>query len=122
MNAILDSMEDVFALRKEQFTDQVIVMEKTETESEIGSIETTWTEDTKLKAMVSPQSAEEVIRSGRIEAEQAVVVELDYAEATAEGLDAEGRLKWRGKTLHVHGTEDVHSAGEIMRLTCTQTS
>ena len=112
----------LFALRKEQFTDQVIVMEKTETESEIGSVETTWTEGTELKAMVSPQSAEEVIRSGRIEAEQAVIVELDYAEAKAEGLDAEGRLKWRGKTLHIHGTEDVHSAGEIMRLTCTQTS
>ena len=120
--SMMDEMGDVFALRKEQWSETIIVMEKTTTKSEIGSVETTWTEGTELTGDVLPEDPDDKVRNSRLEADMACIAELDWDEGVAEGIDEDSRLKWRGLILHVHGFPiDWHKAGEIMRLTCTAT-
>ena len=122
MTSLIQNSSRLFALRKAQWSETIIVMEQATTKSEIDSIETSWTEGTELTGDVLPEDPDDKVRNSRLEADMACVAELDWDEGVAEGIDEDSRLKWRGLILHVHGFPiDWHKAGEIMRLTCTAT-
>lgn len=128
MPSLIGNAKSLFDLRKAQFNAEVrpVVKQKTGT-NPVGEPIYEKTLGDPLSAFVrfetgqEREAGQERVENGRLQQNQAGVVQVDYTAAQNASLDASSTLEHEGRKLFVHSTQDLHQAGEILELSVTRT-
>jgi len=124
MPAIIDRAKGsggLFDLRKAQFNAEVrpVVKQKTGT-NPVGEPIYEKVPGDPLSALVRFETGQERVENGRLQQDQAGVVQVDYTAAQDASLGASSTLEHENEKLFVHSTRDLHQAGEILELSVTR--
>ena len=111
--SMMDEMGDVFALRREQFTESVTVLESTPGSGGLYDEGSTWSEVDTVKALVLMESGREKVSAGRPASDPAGTIEIDYREDVTD----KHRIRYRGTDYLITNTHNVKQADEILELT-----
>lgn len=122
MSAMRDAIRTAVLKRREELVTsdtQVRPFVETTTVLPNGEEITEYQPGAPMDAFVDVETGAESVRNGRLESEQAIMVEFDYDVAQDRQIDATSRLALGDQVLYVHATRDLHQVGLILECTCT---
>ena len=126
MGRMQDAMLRALTRRKERLLDEGDshvrpLVTTTTTTNPMGEEETTLALGDPIPAWISFQNGTERVQSGRLEQDQAGVVQVAYGDAQTASLDAADRLAYQGEVLHVHSLTNMSQQDVLVELTVTRT-